>query len=394
MKTLSVWELNKLIEREIALQPRLQRIEVEAEMSRLTKHRSGHYYFTIKDDHASIDCVMFKSSITKKASMIEEGDRVILRGKVSVYNVNARLQFIVQSMEKVGQSDAYLEFLELQRKFQEEGLFDVKTSDEIPSLPDRIAIITSPTSAAYSDYKKVLRRRNPFVQVDIFPSLMQSADALPELNRALDQAQGYDLIVITRGGGSYEDLRVFNDPELALHVLKIETPVIAAIGHEIDYTLIELVSSLRAATPSEAAERSSMDVYEWFYQNVKYLAREKSRILKEMNHRKLWLDDLFKNMRFRIEHQIASTTQTIYGHYQQIQRIMENKVQVEKTNLLHIQQMLTQKNPQHILEQGYSISRILGKPIDATNAQLHQKMITITKDLRIESIIEDIKERA
>lgn len=261
MGILSVSQLTMLIQREISFNPYLKNLEVQAEVARLTRHSAGHLYFTIKDTYSSIDCVMFKSQVQRLKQPFHEGDKVLLKGQISLYEKNARLQFYVSSVEPLGDGVFLKAFYELKEKLEKEGLLNEENKRPIPLHPKKIALLTSPTGAAVKDFLKVFHRRNPLCEIILYPVTVQGENVSRDiLNTLKSLPYDIDLVVITRGGGNYEDLRFFNDEALARGVAAYPKPVISAIGHEVDFTIIEFVSDKRGATPTEAAELATADI--------------------------------------------------------------------------------------------------------------------------------------
>ena len=237
-------------------------IRVQGELSNFAKPSSGHWYFTLKDKNAQIRCAMFKGSNRHINFNPKEGDEVIVQAKVSLYEGRGDYQLICQSMEEAGSGRLQLAFEQLKAKLLKEGLFDSSYKKPIPPLIQHLAVITSPSGAAIHDVLSVLKRRFPGLKVSIFPSMVQGNEASDSVIRALDLAQKFnqcDAILITRGGGSLEDLWPFNEEKLARAVFKSKIPIISAIGHEVDFSICDLVADYRAATPSAAAEFLSPD---------------------------------------------------------------------------------------------------------------------------------------
>lgn len=352
MDRLSVSQLNMLISRELALSPRLNKIHVEAEIGRLTRHGSGHYYFSIKDHYAAIDCVMYRSSVDKNSYSFDEGDRVLLKGSVSFYEKTGRLQFYVLSVEPLGEGELLKAFYALKEKFQGEGLLDPLNKQSLPRLPERIAILTSPTGAAYEDFLKVFTQRNPFCQVALYPVTVQGEKAVPSILEALEIAQG-DLIVLTRGGGSYEDLSVFNDEQLCRRLASLAIPSLCAIGHEVDFTLAELVCDQRAATPSQAAQMASEDVLTVIETLMSKLDLHAKNRFLELDKQSFYLESKIDKMRRSIEQRLINEERILSEHQREIrqgfERIFDKEREKAERSLLRIQGY----NPHEILKRGY-----------------------------------------
>ncbi len=230
---------------------------VQGEVGGLTIARSGHAYFSLKDDRAQLRCVAFRSAVQRLGFELAEGTEILLRGRPGIYSQRGALQIVLQWAEPLGAGDLRAEFERLKRKLEVEGLFADHWKKPLPYLPRRVAVITSPTGAAIRDVISVLRRRNPCVEVRIVPSPVQGRNAGRQLAAAVRLAQeeaAADLLIVTRGGGSADDLACFNDEELARAIFSCHTPVISAVGHEVDFTIADFVADHRAPTPSAAAE--------------------------------------------------------------------------------------------------------------------------------------------
>ncbi|WP_069638236.1 exodeoxyribonuclease VII large subunit [Campylobacter pinnipediorum] len=249
---LSVTELNE--KAKTLLDTTFGYVEIAGEISRLTKHGSGHWYFTLKDDSSSVAAVMYKMNNLKLGFNVTDGMKVIVYAKVSLYVPNGSYQVIVNSLRPDGIGELELAFNQLKQKLASEGLFDITYKKPIPSLPKKIALVTSATSAALQDMLRVLTQKWKLSEIFIFDSLTQGENAPQSLIKSLKKADNYgvDVIVLARGGGSKEDLWCFNDEGLAREIFKTKTPVISAIGHEIDYVISDFVADKRALTPSAA----------------------------------------------------------------------------------------------------------------------------------------------
>ena len=257
MQTFSVSDITAYIRDLFDSDRQLADVWVQGEVSRLTKARSGHWYFTIKDADAQLSCVMFRSAASRVSVDVSQGAEILVHGKVGVYVARGEYQLVADIIEAVGGiGDLHRQFEELKRKLADEGLFDQARKSAIPPFPKRIGVVTSPTAAAWHDIQTVLRRRMPLVEVVLSPTLVQGADAPPEIVLALRRLNRLDLdvIIVARGGGSLEDLWCFNHERVAREIANSNIPVISGIGHEIDFTIADFAADLRAPTPSAAAE--------------------------------------------------------------------------------------------------------------------------------------------
>jgi len=263
---LTVTQLNEYIKMMFDSQPTLNRLLVRGEISNFVNHRSGHFYFTLKDENSLIRAVMFKSAAMKLNFQPENGMRVIARGKVSVFPRDGQYQLYADDMELDGIGGLYVAFEQLKNKLAAEGLFDESRKRPLPRFPSKIGIITSPTGAAIRDMINVTGRRYPMAEITIYPALVQGSDAPRSLAAGIryfnNADKRPDVIIIGRGGGSIEDLWAFNNEQLARFIANSEIPVISAVGHETDFTICDFVADRRAPTPSAAAELAVPDSYE------------------------------------------------------------------------------------------------------------------------------------
>lgn len=263
-EVLSVEGLNRAIRG--LIESRFVQVWVKGEISNFKAHTSGHFYFSLKDSNSQVRAVMFRGHNSRLKFRPVDGLEVIVRGKVSVYEPRGEYQITCDMMEPVGAGALQRAFEDLKLKLKTEGLFDSQRKRALPSLPRHIAIVTSPTGAAIRDMLNILERRARGLEVTVVPSIVQGAAAIPALKEAFQKAQqipGVEVIVLARGGGSIEDMWCFNDESLARLIAASPTPVISAVGHEIDFTIADFVADLRAPTPSAAAElviKNSADI--------------------------------------------------------------------------------------------------------------------------------------
>ena len=265
---ISVGELNRSAK--YLLEKSYSNIKVEGEISNLSIPSSGHMYFTLKDSDAAIRCAMFKNANMRLNFSPKNGDKCIVTGNVSLYAPRGDFQLIASSMEPSGTGNLMLKFEQLKNKLAEEGLFDETKKLEIPSIPKHVAIITSGSTAAWQDVLTSIKRRAPSMKISLSEAVVQGDAASTTIIDALDRIHKYndeskkslvDLILIVRGGGSIEDLWCFNDEFLAREISKTQIPIISGVGHEIDFTICDFVSDLRAPTPTAAAEIASNGYY-------------------------------------------------------------------------------------------------------------------------------------
>ena len=260
---LTVTQINSYIRDLLSQDDFLQMIVVRGEISNLTMHRSGHIYFTLKDENSVLKSVMFRSSAQRVKFALKEGMNVIVYGKISLYAPSGQYQLYAEDIQPDGIGALYIAYEQIKERLEKEGLFDQSRKKPIPKIPLRVAIITSPTGAAIHDMINVMGRRFPLTEIVLYPALVQG-DAAPKSLIAgveyFNNSKNVDVIIIGRGGGSMEDLWAFNSVELAYSISKSDIPIISAVGHESDFTICDFVADLRAPTPSAAAELAVPDI--------------------------------------------------------------------------------------------------------------------------------------
>ncbi|MBE6600298.1 MAG: exodeoxyribonuclease VII large subunit [Ruminococcaceae bacterium] len=261
-KVLTVSQLNEYIKMLLDGQPLLSGVYVKGEISNFTNHRTGHWYFTLKDEGSLIRAVMFRGSNVKIPFLPENGMKVIVRGRVSAFVRDGQYQIYVDEMQPDGIGGLYLAYQQLKDKLEGEGLFDAARKKALPRIPETVGVITSPTGAAVRDIINITGRRFPSAKILLYPAIVQGDLAPSQLIsgiRYFNETKSADVIIIGRGGGSEEDLWGFNDEALAREVAASEIPVISAVGHETDFTICDFAADRRAATPSAAAELAVPD---------------------------------------------------------------------------------------------------------------------------------------
>ncbi|QOR65421.1 exodeoxyribonuclease VII large subunit [Cytobacillus suaedae] len=257
VRYLTVTALTKYIKRKFDVDPHLQDVLVKGEISNFKAHSRGHMYFTIKDQNARIQAVMFSGQNRNMKFVPEDGMKVLVRGEISVFESNGNYQIYVKEMQPDGIGNLYLAFEQLKKQLEQEGLFNLDNKKPIPKFPTHIGVITSPTGAAIRDILTTIKRRYPIGKVIILPALVQGQNAPSSIANAISTANnlGYlDVLIVGRGGGSIEELWAFNEEVVAREIFKSKVPVISAVGHETDFTIADFVADLRAPTPTAAAE--------------------------------------------------------------------------------------------------------------------------------------------
>jgi exodeoxyribonuclease VII large subunit len=345
----SVSQLNK--NAKFSLEKKFNDVWVKGEISEFTNYRqSGHWYFTLKDENSSISCVMFKFKNSYLKNIPEIGDEIILKGKLSLFEAQGRYQFIAESLEYSGEGDLLKAFENLKNKLLKEGLFDKSFKKEIPKLPMHIGIVTSPSGAVIQDIKNVLERRAPLSRLTLAPSLVQGDKAESEIINALNMLREFnkieklDLIIIARGGGSLEDLWCFNSELIAREIYTLEIPVISAVGHETDFTICDLVSDLRAPTPSAAAEISSQ-AHSQIIDKIEILEKAISTLVKNyletVGENLSNASNVLKKINFNLDQKIFKIDES----FNKIVSLQKEKFSSKRLNLINKRTSLRDKNP-------------------------------------------------
>ena len=253
---LTVSQLTKYIKYKLDNDVNLREVYLKGEISNFKAHTRGHFYFTIKDEGSRINAVMFASSASKVKFTPEDGMKILVTGRISVYEATGGYQIYVNEMMEDGVGNLYVAFEQLKKKLASEGLFDDRYKKPIPKIPERVGVITASTGAAIRDIISTINRRFPLTEVILLPSLVQGEGAKEDIVRQIKRAEDYnlDVLIVGRGGGSIEDLWAFNEEIVARAIFECPIPVISAVGHEIDFTIADFVADLRAPTPTGAAE--------------------------------------------------------------------------------------------------------------------------------------------
>lgn len=255
-KYITVGTLNRYLKNKFDTDPNIQRVCLKGEISNFKGHTRGHLYFTLKDEESRINAVMFSFNASKLTFVPEDGMKVLVEGKVSIYPPTGAYQIYVEEMTNDGLGNLYLKYEALKKELEQKGLFASSHKKPIPKYPEKIGIVTAPTGAAIKDILSTIKRRYPICETILFPCLVQGELAKDDIARQINEANNWDLdvLIVGRGGGSIEDLWAFNEVVVAEAIYNSRIPIISAVGHEIDFTIADFVADLRAPTPTGAAE--------------------------------------------------------------------------------------------------------------------------------------------
>ena len=358
--TVTVSQLNTYLRSNMEEDPLLSQIFVVGEISNFTNHyKSGHLYFSLKDDRAVVKAVMFAQHARRLRFVPENGMKVLVRGRVSIYEAGGQYQIYAEDMQPDGLGALNMAYEQLKKKLEAEGLFAQERKKTLPLYPQRIGVITSPTGAAVHDILSILARRFPVAEVVFCPVLVQGEGAAPQLVRALRQMNRYggvEIIIIGRGGGSLEDLWAFNEESVARAVADSRVPVISAVGHETDYTICDFVADVRAPTPSAAAELAVPEQTEILF-TLRYQQRRMAQNLRAMlESQRQRLDYLLLSSPLqRPELLTAEKKEALAALWEQLQRAEQALADEKKKELQQAAEHLQALSPLAVLGRGFSV---------------------------------------
>ena len=389
----SVGQVNRYVKNMFTQDFVLQKVYVKGEVSNCKYHPSGHIYFSLKDETGVLSCVMFAGQRRGLAFRMKNGDKVVAGGSVDVYERDGRYQLYAREITLEGAGALYERFLALKEELEEMGMFAQEYKQPIPHFIHRLGVVTAPAGAAVQDIRNISLRRNPYLQIILYPALVQgegAADSIVQGIRMLDQA-GVDVIIVGRGGGSIEDLWAFNEEKVARAIFECNTPVISAVGHETDFTIADFVADMRAPTPTGAAELvvpSKVEIQS-------YLNDYKGRIISVINKKIKSYTDTFSKLKstYILKNPISMyeiDEQKLDNMLEKLGSIMTYKLEREKSELNNLSKMISPNmlnrldkekiklenietklnllNPENILKKGYSLTLVEGKIVKSINS--------------------------
>ncbi len=358
-RTLTIGEVTAYLRHKFETDVSLQDIRLEGEISNWKPATSGHIYFVLKDAQASIRCVMWRSQANRLVYQPQfEGEAVVARGRIAIYEAGGNYQFYVEELKPLGQGNLYAQFERLKSRLADEGLFEASLKRPLPPFPQKIGVVTSPTGAAWQDILQILGRRYPIAQIMLAPTLVQGEAAPSQIIDALQAIvqQQVEVIILARGGGSLEDLWPFNHETVARAIAACPVPIITGIGHEVDFTIADFVADMRAPTPSAAAELVAPDKFELRQKLARQRLILDERICAEINRQRANL-----HQQQRILHQL-SPDHLINNYRQRLDDLLNRSVRAiqfsfaqQRTRVSHLTAQLRVLNPERILLQGYAI---------------------------------------
>ena len=347
----TVSQANDYIANMFAQDYMLKRIQVSGEVSNCKYHPSGHIYFTLKDSGGTLSAVMFRSNAAGLSFVIQNGDKLVVSGSIEVYKAGGSYSLHAAKIEKQGQGDLYEKYLKLKKELEEMGLFADEYKQPLPRYAQRIGIVTAKTGAAIKDIINISKRRNPYVQLILYPAIVQGERAVPSIIKGIKMldSMNLDVIIVGRGGGSIEDLWAFNDENVARAIFAARTPIISAVGHETDYTIADFVADLRAPTPSAAAELATTDI---------------SKLENDLN-----------NYIFRLRNGIYQKRDSLKSELKELSLRMELKSPSRRTNEINARLKELKLNMRYIIKNKYAESRhsfeLLVQRLDALSPIRH-----------------------
>lgn len=392
----SVGQVNRYVKNMFTQDFFLQKVYVKGEVSNCKYHTSGHIYFSLKDETGTISCVMFAGQRRGLGFSMKDGDKVVAGGTVDVYERDGRYQLYAKEITLEGAGDLYERFLALKQELEEMGMFAQEYKQPIPPFVRKLGVVTAPTGAAVQDIRNVSLRRNPYLQIILYPALVQgegAAESVTKGIRMLDEA-GVDVIIAGRGGGSIEDLWAFNEEIVARAIFECRTPVISAVGHETDFTIADFVADLRAPTPSAAAELAVYD-----YRSV----LEAAGSLRERLHRAMWgKTELFRERLLGYQTKLSYVSpqnrlredrQRMISLEEALETAMDLKIKEERQRLSVYLERFSGLSPLKKLNQGYSyVANEKGKTVTSVDGikEKDRLFISVT-DGTIETEVSSIR---
>lgn len=359
LKTLSVGEVNNYVKKLVENDFILKNINVKGEISNLKFHSSGHIYFSLKDENSKVNCIMFKNNAVNLDFRLEEGMKVEIKARLGVYHKEGTYQLYCENIKKAGIGELFEEFHKLKKELSEEGIFDEKYKRALPKFPKRIGIITARTGAAVRDIINVIQRRNKSLDIILYPAKVQgenAADSIIEGIRYFNNEKSVDVIILGRGGGSIEELWTFNNRDLAYEIFNSRIPTVSAVGHEVDFTISDFVSDMRAPTPSAAGELVSPSLQEMIndlLNKKEFLHRAIDR--KFLNAKKD-VDLLHKGLKGNNpKHIIEKRIKEVNSLEEKLNFLGKRKIDKAKDELIALNSILQTLNPLNTLGRGYSV---------------------------------------
>ena len=393
----SVTQINTYVKNMFAYDPVLQTVSVKGEVSNCTYHRSNHIYFTLKDGKSTISCVMFAGNRRGLTFEMKEGMQVVVKGNIDVFERDGKYQLYARTITREGIGELYEQFEALKKDLEERGMFDPCYKQPIPKYIKTLGVVTAPTGAAIRDIINITTRRNPFVQIILYPALVQGENASKSIVKGIRELEklNVDVMIVGRGGGSLEDLWAFNEEIVAQAIFDCTVPIISAVGHETDTTIADYVADLRAPTPSAGAELAVYEVDRLYEQLADYEKKIQALCLRKCSDVKIRAEHLQRRVGYLSPmHQLRTKRNAVAQLEEKLTGSMQYNL-TKKRHLLQVQiERLKGLSPLEKLNQGFSFTENeQGKPIsDVMRVQVGDRMKTYVKNGVITSVIEQTTE--
>lgn len=359
LKTLSVGEVNNYVKKLVENDFILKNLNVKGEISNLKFHSSGHIYFSLKDENSKVNCIMFKNNAVNLDFRLEEGMKVEIKARLGVYHKEGTYQLYCENIKKAGIGELFEEFHKLKKELSEEGIFDEKYKRALPKFPKRIGIITAKTGAAVRDIINVIQRRNKSLDIILYPAKVQgenAADSIIEGIRYFNNEKSVDVIILGRGGGSIEELWTFNNRDLAYEIFNSRIPTVSAVGHEVDFTISDFVSDMRAPTPSAAGELVSPSLQEMINDLLNKKEFLHRAIDRKFLNAKRDVDLLYKGLKGNNPKDIIEKRiKEVNSLEEKLNFLGKRKIDKAKDELIALNSILQTLNPLNTLGRGYSV---------------------------------------
>ncbi|MDK0889645.1 exodeoxyribonuclease VII large subunit [Clostridium perfringens] len=359
LKTLSVGEVNNYVKKLVENDFILKNLNVKGEISNLKFHSSGHIYFSLKDENSKVNCIMFKNNAVNLDFRLEEGMKVEIKARLGVYHKEGTYQLYCENIKKAGIGELFEEFHKLKKELSEEGIFDEKYKRALPKFPKRIGIITAKTGAAVRDIINVIQRRNKSLDIILYPAKVQgenAADSIIEGIRYFNNEKSVDVIILGRGGGFIEELWAFNNRDLAYEIFNSRIPTVSAVGHEVDFTISDFVSDMRAPTPSAAGELVSPSLQEMINDLLNKKEFLHRAIDRKFLNAKRDVDLLYKGLKGNNPKDIIEKRiKEVNSLEEKLNFLGKRKIDKVKDELIALNSILQTLNPLNTLGRGYSV---------------------------------------
>lgn len=359
LKTLSVGEVNNYVKKLVENDFILKNLNVKGEISNLKFHSSGHIYFSLKDENSKVNCIMFKNNAVNLDFRLEEGMKVEIKARLGVYHKEGTYQLYCENIKKAGIGELFEEFHKLKKELSEEGIFDEKYKRALPKFPKRIGIITARTGAAVRDIINVIQRRNKSLDIILYPAKVQgenAADSIIEGIRYFNNEKSVDVIILGRGGGFIEELWAFNNRDLAYEIFNSRIPTVSAVGHEVDFTISDFVSDMRAPTPSAAGELVSPSLQEMINDLLNKKEFLHRAIDRKFLNAKRDVDLLYKGLKGNNPKDIIEKRiKEVNSLEEKLNFLGKRKIDKAKDELIALNSILQTLNPLNTLGRGYSV---------------------------------------